>query len=147
MEEQPKKRSWYFEDDLTDRSAIVYPHPTPVPAVRLKVRRGNMGFRPGDRGRAVRCGRGSTPSAHAPLMTHRNLAQVGFSRTAIFPFPDGVRAFCVKPTLLYLYGLRKEEVDEVAQAIRSVRKPNVYTGNGIQLVDEVVRQKQRKASK
>ena len=32
-------------------------------------------------------------------------------------------------------------------AVRSVRRPNVYTGNGIQLVDEVVRIKQRKASK
>ena len=38
MVEKPAKRSWYFEDDLADRSAIVYPHPQPVPAVRLKVR-------------------------------------------------------------------------------------------------------------
>ncbi|KAG1657310.1 hypothetical protein FOA52_009144 [Chlamydomonas sp. UWO 241] len=87
---------------------MAYPHPTPVPAVRLKV---------------------------------------GYSRTAVFPLPDGVRAFCIKPTLLYLYGLRKEEVDGVAASIRSVRKPNVYTGNGIRLVDESVRIKARKASR
>jgi large subunit ribosomal protein L6 len=72
---------------------------------------------------------------------------VGYSRTAIFPLPPGIRAFCIKPTLLYLYGLHKGEVDAVAGAIRAVRRPNVYTGNGIQLVDEVVRIKQRKASK
>lgn len=72
---------------------------------------------------------------------------MGYSRTAVFPFPPSVRAFCIKPTLLYLYGLRKEEVDSVAAALRSVRKPNVYTGNGIQRIDEVVRIKQRKASK
>ncbi len=73
--------------------------------------------------------------------------QVGYSRTAVFPLPDGIRAFCIKPTLLYLYGLRKPEVDAVAVAVRSIRRPNVYTGNGIQLLDEVVRIKQRKASK
>ena len=72
---------------------------------------------------------------------------MGYSRTAIFPLPPGIRAFCIKPTLLYLYGLHKGEVDAVAGAIRAVRRPNVYTGNGIQLVDEVVRIKQRKASK
>eukprot|EP00955_Chlamydomonas_euryale_P044205 352834-Chlamydomonas_euryale.AAC.4 len=36
MDEQPRKRSWYFDDDKVDRSSIQYPHPTPVPAVRLK---------------------------------------------------------------------------------------------------------------
>eukprot|EP00955_Chlamydomonas_euryale_P044204 352834-Chlamydomonas_euryale.AAC.3 len=73
--------------------------------------------------------------------------QVGYSRTAVFPLPENIRAFCIKPTLLYLYGLRKEEVDATAAAIRSVRKPNVYTGNGIRLMDEQVRIKQRKATK
>ena len=72
---------------------------------------------------------------------------MGYSRTAVFPLPPGIRAFCIKPTLLYLYGLRKEEVDSVAAAIRSIRRPNAYTGNGIQLVDEVVKVRQRKASK
>ena len=38
MEDKPAKNAWYFEDDLADRSAIIYPHPKPVPAVRLKVR-------------------------------------------------------------------------------------------------------------
>ncbi len=37
MSEPPRKRAWYFEDDLADRSAITYPHPSPVPAIRLKV--------------------------------------------------------------------------------------------------------------
>ncbi|GAX77782.1 hypothetical protein CEUSTIGMA_g5225.t1 [Chlamydomonas eustigma] len=108
MEEAPAKRTWYFIDDEADRSAIVYPHPKPVPAVRLKV---------------------------------------GYSRTAVFPFPDGIRAFCIKPTLLYLYGIRKEEVDAAAGALRAIRKPNAYTGNGVQLLEEVVKIKQRKASK
>lgn len=108
MDEQPRKRSWYFDNDNTDRSAMAYPHQAPVPAVRLKV---------------------------------------GYSRTAVFPMPDGVRAFCIKPTLLYLYGLRKEEVHGVAGKIRSVRKPNVYTGNGIRLVDETVRIKARKSAR
>lgn len=108
MTEPPKKKAWYFEDDVADRGAIAYPHPVPVPALRLKV---------------------------------------GYSRTAIFPVPSSIRAFCIKPNLLYLYGLSQEELNEVAATIRSIRKPSVYTGNGIQLVDEVVRIKPRKASK
>ena len=38
MEETPRKSSWYFEDDKGEASATVFPHPKPVPAVRLKVR-------------------------------------------------------------------------------------------------------------
>jgi len=30
--------------------------------------------------------------------------KVGYTRTAIFPLPEGVKAFFVKPTLMYLYG-------------------------------------------
>jgi len=73
--------------------------------------------------------------------------RVGYSRPVIFPLPPDVRAFCLKPTLLYLYGLQEERLSELAQQIRSIRKPNVYTGNGIQLVGEVLKTKQRTSRK
>jgi len=75
------------------------------------------------------------------------LSQVGFSRACIFQLPDGVLGFFVKPTLMYLYGIDKALVTNTAAAIRAVRKPNAYTGNGIQLVGETLKLKQRAGSK
>lgn len=73
--------------------------------------------------------------------------QVGYTRACIFQLPVGVQAFFVKPTLMYLYGIDKALVTGTAAAIRAIRKPNAYTGNGIQLVGETLRLKQRAGSK
>ncbi|GFR44703.1 hypothetical protein Agub_g5701 [Astrephomene gubernaculifera] len=73
--------------------------------------------------------------------------KVGYSRTAVYPLPPHIRAFFLKPTLLYLYGLELDELKRVAAEIRSVRKPNPYTGNGVQYLDEVVKIKARAGSK
>lgn len=73
--------------------------------------------------------------------------KVGFSRTIIYPLPPDMRAFCVKPNLLYIYGLQYDRVMATAQEIRSLRKPNVYSGNGILLLGEVVKKKQRSSKK
>lgn len=73
--------------------------------------------------------------------------KVGYSRTAVYVLPPHVRAFLLKPTLLYFYGLQLDEVQRVAAEVRGIRTPNPYTGNGIQYVDEVVKLKQRAASK
>jgi ribosomal protein L6P/L9E len=48
---------------------------------------------------------------------------------------------------MYLYGIDKALVTNTAAAIRAVRKPNAYTGNGIQLVGETLKLKQRAGSK
>eukprot|EP00798_Chlamydomonas_sp_ICE-L_P015268 gene15268-21350_t len=71
--------------------------------------------------------------------------KVGYSRSVVFPLPKGTLAFCLKPNQLYLYGLQLPHLQKVAGEIRALRKPNVYTGNGIQLMTETVRIKQRKA--
>ncbi|EFJ40918.1 hypothetical protein VOLCADRAFT_99166 [Volvox carteri f. nagariensis] len=73
--------------------------------------------------------------------------KVGYSRTVVYPLPPHIRAFCLKPTLVYLYGLEMDELQRVAAEIRSIRKPNPYTGNGVQYVDEVVKLKQRARAK
>lgn len=73
--------------------------------------------------------------------------KVGYSRTVVYPLPPHVRAFFLKPTLVYLYGLEQDELQRVAAEVRSVRPPNPFTGNGVQLVDEVVRLKQRASAK
>jgi ribosomal protein L6P/L9E len=73
--------------------------------------------------------------------------QVGFTKAAVYPLPEGVRGLFVKPTLMYLYGIDKHLVTNTAAAIRGVRPPNPYTGNGIQLVGETIRLRQRAGSK
>ncbi len=73
--------------------------------------------------------------------------KVGFSATVLFPLPPGVRAFCLRPTLTYLYGVDKALVRSTAMAVRRVRPPNAYTGNGIQLTDEVVRLRPKRGTK
>ena len=73
--------------------------------------------------------------------------QVGFTKAAIFPLPEGVVGLFVKPNLMYLHGVDKHLVTNTAAAIRAVRKPNAYTGNGIQLVGETIKLKQRAGSK
>lgn len=93
----------------------------------------------------------AAPLAPSPHLHRRRsppgAAQVGFTRACIFPLPEGVLAFFVKPSLMYLYGIDKALVSGTAAAIRAVRKPNAYTGNGIQLVGEALRLKQRAGSK
>ena len=42
--------------------------------------------------------------------------KVGFSRTVVYPLPPDVRAFCLKPTLLYLYGLQLPRLQQVCVA-------------------------------
>ncbi|MEW5317492.1 MAG: hypothetical protein WDW38_008781 [Sanguina aurantia] len=82
-----------------------------------------------------------------PRPTTAVRCKVGYSCAALFPLPPGVRAFFLKPTIMYLYGLKLAEVEAVAASIRAVRKPNTYTGNGIQRLDEVVKLKARAGSK
>lgn len=135
-----------------EKSTIAYPHKAPSKAVRLKVC-------------AVwscACQRHCLPvagCAHAfACMQQRAVGrahmyaalippQVGYTRACIFPLPEGVLAFFVKPTLMYLYGIDKAVVHNTAAALRAVRSPNAYTGNGVQIVGEELDLKKRASTK
>lgn len=73
--------------------------------------------------------------------------KVGFTNSAIYKLPEGVVAFFVKPTLVYVYGVDKALVTGAAAALRAVRPPNPYTGNGVMLLGEEVKIRQRAGSK
>ncbi|KAI8469130.1 MAG: hypothetical protein J3K34DRAFT_522405 [Monoraphidium minutum] len=73
--------------------------------------------------------------------------KVGFTHSAIYKLPEGVAAFFVKPTLVYLYGVDKALVTGAAAALRAVRPPNAYTGNGVALLGEETKLRQRAGSK
>ncbi len=54
------------------------------------------------------------------------------ARKSVYP---PIRAFCIKPTLICLYGIDKNQVTQVAAQIRKIRPPSAYTGKGIFVVD------------
>ncbi|GBF98899.1 ribosomal protein L6 [Raphidocelis subcapitata] len=73
--------------------------------------------------------------------------KVGYTQSALYKLPEGVVAFFIKPTLVYLYGVDKALVTGTAAALRAVRPPNPYTGNGVLMLGEEVKLRQRAGSK
>ena len=45
-----------------------------------------------------------------------------------------VRAFCLKPTLICLYGIEKNQVTQMAAKIRQISPPSTYTRKGLFIV-------------
>ena len=52
------------------------------------------------------------------------------SQLSLYP----VRAFCIKPTLICLYGIDKNQVTQIAAQIRQIRPPSTYTRKGLFIV-------------
>ena len=71
---------------------------------------------------------------------------VGFSHSVTFKKVEGVM-FEVKGNSLKLLGANKQLVGEVANKIRSIRKPDAYKGKGIRYENEVVKLKPGKKAK
>ena len=59
--------------------------------------------------------------------------------------PDGIEFEVPAPTQIFVRGIDKEQVGQVAADIRSVRPPEPYKGKGIRYADERVRRKAGKA--
>jgi large subunit ribosomal protein L6 len=72
---------------------------------------------------------------------------VGYSRPVIFKKVEGVKYEVPSPTMIYVDGIDKELVGEVAARIRKIRKPEPYKGKGIRYAGEQVRRKAGKAAK
>ena len=71
---------------------------------------------------------------------------MGFSHS-ITVDPIGENKFSVEDqTILLIEGPSKENVGRQAAKIRTLRKPNTYTGKGIKYSDEVIRRKSGKAA-
>ena len=72
--------------------------------------------------------------------------QVGYSHPVEIAAPDGIKLEVEANTRVHVDGIDKQLVGSVAAAIRSVRKPGVYTGKGIRYSDEQVRRKAGKGA-
>jgi ribosomal protein L6P/L9E len=63
--------------------------------------------------------------------------KVGQSHDILYPLPQSIKAFVIKPTLIGLYSIDKTELKQIAAEIRSIKPPEPYKGKGIRFKDEV----------
>ena len=69
---------------------------------------------------------------------------LGFSHPVDHAIPEGITVETPSQTEIVLKGADKQLVGQVADDIRSYRKPEPYKGKGIRYSDEVVRRKEAK---
>jgi large subunit ribosomal protein L6 len=62
--------------------------------------------------------------------------KLGYSHDILYRIPSSIRVFLLDPTLICLFGIDKNQVTQVAAKLRNFRKPSVYKGKGIRLLNE-----------
>jgi large subunit ribosomal protein L6 len=70
--------------------------------------------------------------------------KVGYSHDFKYIIPKSIRVFLIEPTLFCLYGVDKNQITQTAANIKNLKKPSVYKGKGIRLLNEFVHIKQGK---
>ncbi len=70
---------------------------------------------------------------------------LGKSHLDLYPIPEDVKIE-VKGNEIYVHGIDKQRVGQVAAEIRALRKPDPYKGKGIRYKDEVLKLKPGKAA-
>lgn len=70
---------------------------------------------------------------------------LGYSSPITFDLPDGVSATVDKNTIITLSGINKEQLGQIAAAIRRLRPPEPYKGKGIKYAEEYIKRKAGKA--
>lgn len=66
---------------------------------------------------------------------------IGYSNPVTVKAIDGISFDLPNQNLIVVKGIDKQKVGEVANMIRSIRKPEPYKGKGIKYKDEVIRRK------
>jgi len=72
---------------------------------------------------------------------------MGYSHPVLYKAPEGITFKLEGQTNLFVSGVDKEIVGQVAAEIRAVRPPEPYKGKGIKYVDEHIIRKAGKAAK
>jgi large subunit ribosomal protein L6 len=70
---------------------------------------------------------------------------LGYSKPMVYKIPAGIEIVLEKPTLITVSGIDKQQVGQVSEEIRSLRKPDPYKLKGIRYVGERLIKKERKA--
>ncbi len=69
---------------------------------------------------------------------------LGFSHPIDYELPQGITAETPSQTDIFIRGIDKQLVGQVAAEIRDFRRPEPYKGKGVRYADEVVRRKEAK---
>ena len=72
---------------------------------------------------------------------------IGYSHPVVMKAPENITFTTPNQTTITVSGINKQQVGNVAAAIRAVRKPEPYHGKGIKYDTEVVRRKEGKTGK
>ena len=69
---------------------------------------------------------------------------LGFSHPVVFEIPEGIQIEAPSQTQLFVRGVDKQLVGQVAANIRAFRPPEPYKGKGVRYADEYVKRKDAK---
>ena len=72
---------------------------------------------------------------------------LGYSHPVEMEDPEGIETVMEGQNIIFVRGIDKEKVGQVAAEIRSKREPEPYKGKGIKFADEVIRRKVGKTGK
>lgn len=64
--------------------------------------------------------------------------KLGYSHDIVYNISASVKIFLLEPTFLCLFGIDKNQLTQIASKLRSLRKPSVYKGKGIRLLNEKI---------
>ncbi len=71
---------------------------------------------------------------------------MGYSHPVVMKAPEGITFEVPSATQIFVKGIDKQLVGQVAADIRAVRKPEPYLGKGIRYANEYVRRKEGKSA-
>jgi len=69
---------------------------------------------------------------------------LGFSHPIVYQVPEGIDIECPSQTQVFVRGIDKQLVGQVAAEVRAFRPPEPYKGKGVRYVDEWVKRKEPK---
>lgn len=67
--------------------------------------------------------------------------KIGFSRDISIEVPKSIIAVSLKPTLILLKSVHKSKLSQFVSFLRSLKKPDIYKGKGVQYINEVIKLK------
>ena len=70
--------------------------------------------------------------------------KIGFSHFIEFKIPSDIKLFPIKKNNLIVIGIDKQRVSEIIKKIQIYLKPDIYKGNGIQILHETLLLKEKK---
>lgn len=69
---------------------------------------------------------------------------LGYSHGIQYTIPPEIDIICIKPTLISIFGLDKQQVHKIAANIKQFRPPEPYKGKGIRYINEFIQVKEGK---